>query len=53
MWLKSSDFILLHGNGVSDPNNILSMVNKTRNVAGYTPKPILFNEDDHYDFDKE
>ncbi len=19
---------------------------------GYTPKPILFNEDDHYDFDK-
>jgi len=51
--VKSSDFILLHGNGVSDPNNILSMVNKTRNVAGYTPKPILFNEDDHYDFDKE
>jgi len=51
--VKSSDFILLHGNGVSNPDNILAMVNKTRNVAGYTPKPILFNEDDHYEFDKE
>jgi hypothetical protein len=51
--VKSSDFILIHGNGVTNPDNILAMVNKTRAVAGYTPKPILFNEDDHYDFDKE
>ena len=28
------------------------MVRLTREVAGFTPKPILFNEDDHYDFDK-
>ena len=28
------------------------MVEKTRDVPGYTPKPILFNEDDHFDFDK-
>jgi hypothetical protein len=48
-----SDFILIHGNGVSSPDNILSLVMKTREVAGYTPKPILFNEDDHFDFDKE
>ena len=28
------------------------MVRQTRAVPGYTPKPILFNEDDHFDFDK-
>jgi hypothetical protein len=29
------------------------MVKDTRAVQGYTPKPILFNEDDHFDFDKD
>ena len=28
------------------------MVRQTREVAGYRPMPILFNEDDHFDFDK-
>ncbi len=51
--VKSSDFLLLHGNGVSDPLRISDMVVKTREVEGYTPKPILFNEDDHFDFEKE
>jgi hypothetical protein len=51
--VKSSDFILIHGNGVGDPAKISSMVDKTRLVEGYTPKPILFNEDDHFDFEKE
>jgi hypothetical protein len=51
--VKVSDFILIHGNGESNPDNILAMVNKTRAVEGYTPKPILFNEDDHFGFDKE
>jgi hypothetical protein len=50
--VRSADFILLHGNGVSDPTKIAEMVHKTRAVPGYTPKPILFNEDDHFDFDK-
>src|SRR5688572_14307065 len=50
--VRSSDFLLIHGNGVSDPTKIAEMVRKTRQVAGYTPKPILFNEDDHFDFDK-
>ena len=48
----SSDFILIHGNGVSDPNRISEMVKETRKVPGYRPMPILFNEDDHFDFDK-
>jgi hypothetical protein len=47
-----ADFLLIHGNGVSDPNRIAEMVRQTRAVKGYTPKPILFNEDDHFDFDK-
>jgi hypothetical protein len=50
--VRASDFLLLHGNGVSDPERIAEMVRATRRVPGYTPKPILFNEDDHYDFDR-
>lgn len=50
--VRASDFLLLHGNGVSDPARIAEMVRKTRAVRGYSPKPILFNEDDHFDFDK-
>ena len=50
--VQSSDFILLHGNGVEVPERITEMVELTRQVEGYTPKPIVFNEDDHFDFDK-
>jgi len=47
-----SDFLLLHGNGVKDPALISEMVAKTKAVQGFRPMPILFNEDDHFDFDK-
>ena len=50
--MRVSDFLLIHGNGVSDPKRIAEMVRKTRAVPGYTAKPILFNEDDHFNFDK-
>ena len=50
--VRAADFLLLHGNGVSKPARIAEMVRQTRAVPGYTPKPILFNEDDHFDFDK-
>ena len=50
--VRTSDFILVHGNGVRDPNRIMEMVQQTRHVPGYRPMPILFNEDDHFDFDK-
>lgn len=49
---ESSDFILLHGNGVNDPAKISEMVNATRDTLGVRNIPILFNEDDHFDFDK-
>jgi hypothetical protein len=50
--VRTSDFLLLHGNGVADPDRIADMVRRTRGVEGYRPMPILFNEDDHFDFDK-
>ena len=50
--LAASDFVLLHGNGVSNPDRIAEMVRQTRQLPAFTPKPIVFNEDDHYDFDK-
>jgi len=48
-----SDFILIHGNGVKEHERITEMVEQTKAVKGYSGQPILFNEDDHYDFDKE
>ncbi|MBY0505566.1 MAG: hypothetical protein K2X03_16755 [Bryobacteraceae bacterium] len=50
--VKSADFLLIHGNGVKDPKRIAEMVRQTRAVEGYRPMPILFNEDDHFDFDR-
>lgn len=50
--VRAADFLLLHGNGVADPAKIADMVRRTRAVPGYTPRPILFNEDDHFDFDR-
>lgn len=51
--VERSDFILIHGNGQDDPDLIRDMVRKTREVPGYRPMPILFNEDDHFGFDKD
>jgi hypothetical protein len=50
--VRASDFLLLHGNGVKDPARITQMVEQTRAVPGYRPMPILFNEDDHENFDQ-
>ncbi len=50
--VRSSDFLLIHGNGVKQPARIREMVRQCREVPGYRPLPILFNEDDHFDFDQ-
>ena len=50
--VRVSDFLLMHGNGVADPARIGEMVRQARKVVGYRPMPILFNEDDHFDFDR-
>jgi hypothetical protein len=50
--VRSSDFILMHGNGVSEPDRIARMVQEVKEIPGWHPMPVLFNEDDHFDFDK-
>jgi hypothetical protein len=49
--VKIADYILLHGNGVEDAAKITALVENTKKVEGYNNKPILFNEDDHFNFD--
>ncbi len=51
--LRVADFILLHGNHVEDPDRIREMVRECRANACYQGQPILFNEDDHFDFDAD
>ena len=51
--VKVSDFILIHGNGVNEPERITEMVEMVKAMPDYRPVPILFNEDDHYDYEAE
>jgi hypothetical protein len=51
--IAASDFLLLHGNGVREPGRIRSMVEACRSRPAYRGQPVLFNEDDHFDFGKE
>lgn len=50
--VEVSDYVLIHGNGVKIPSRITEMVNEVRDLPSYKPKPIVFNEDDHFDFDQ-
>ncbi|MFZ5494594.1 MAG: hypothetical protein ACOZE5_04575 [Verrucomicrobiota bacterium] len=50
--VAASDFVLLHGNGVHPPARIAQMVAAVKADPAFTPKPIVFNEDDHFDFDR-
>lgn len=50
--VREADFVLVHGNGVGDPARITAMVGQTRALPTYRPMPIVFNEDDHFDFEK-
>ena len=49
----ASDFVLLHGNGVGNASQITAMVEATKKVIGSNSKPILFNEDDHFNFESD
>jgi hypothetical protein len=58
--LASADFLLPHGNPVygpdgpfqPSPHGIRLQVARWRAAPGYRGQPIVYNEDDHYDFDK-
>lgn len=45
-----SDFVLLHGNGIHYPDEIAARVDDVRALATWRPMPVLYNEDDHFDF---
>lgn len=47
--LAEADFVLLHGNGTPEPDTLRTMVEEVRATAGWSDKPIMFNEDDHTD----
>ena len=50
---EASDFILIHGNGAEDPKVLRDVIVKTRErCLANTSKPIIINEDDHYEFDE-
>ena len=51
--VKASDYILIHGNGAKTPKYIQELVDNTKKVEGYLNKPIINNEDDHFNFDQE
>ena len=41
-----SDYVLLHGNGVRDPERMAEMIRQVREMDEYTSMPIVNNEDD-------
>src|SRR5262249_35194795 len=49
---RTADFVLLHGNGTAEPALIAEQVDRARAVTGYRGQPIVFNEDDHFAFDR-
>lgn len=51
--VKVSDLLLIHGNGAKQPAQIQTLIDATKQVDGYREMPIVNNEDDHFDFDKE
>jgi hypothetical protein len=44
--VKASDYVLLHGNGVRNPERMVEMIREVRAMDVYTPMPIVNNEDD-------
>ncbi len=51
--VKASDFLLIHGNDAKSPKQIQVLIDSTKKVAGYRKMPIVNNEDDHFDFEKD
>lgn len=50
--MEAADFILIHGNGVKDAKAMAGFLAKVKTAAKGLTKPIVNNEDDHFDFDQ-
>jgi hypothetical protein len=46
------DFLLPHGNSVHHPDGIRLQVLRNRTAVAYRGQPVIYNEDDHFDFDQ-
>lgn len=51
--ISNADYLILHGNGANTPERLIKLAYDTRNAVTYRKKPIINNEDDHFEFDKE
>ncbi len=58
--LATADFLLPHGNRIHGPDGVMQpsphgirlQVSNWRAAKGYRGQPIVYNEDDHFEFDK-
>jgi hypothetical protein len=50
--VKAADFVLVHGNNVTTTEQFVDAIHSIRGMMGADVKPVVFNEDDHTDFDK-
>ena len=50
--VATADFLLVHGNGINNPDNLVAFYNDFKRLAGDKKMPIINNEDDHFNFDK-
>jgi hypothetical protein len=50
--MEVCDFLLLHGNRAHHPDSIRLQILCNRTASAYRGQPIIYNEDDHFDFDK-
>lgn len=50
--VNASDFILIHGNGGNTIEKFTKFIKDVKKIDGATLKPIIVNEDDHFDFKK-
>lgn len=51
--LEKSDFVLIHANTVDTQQGLINLIDSTRRVEGCNNKPIIINEDDHFDFESD
>lgn len=49
--ISASDCVLLHGNGIDAPSALAQRVDEVSALSTYRGQPVVFNEDDHFDFD--
>lgn len=48
--VSASDMVFLHGNGL-DVKGVVEWVKRIRGLSSYRLMPILYDEDDHYEFE--